>query len=207
MLLSIWGLSLVLLLFCRYYAYKFIPFGYIYNQKKMNNTSPELQAVHYMGYPAIFLLSPLFIYFGIDQEIFVILCGLMIVDSFLGGVKSHRLHKVLPNKFQKWEWQKFWWGFSIKIMIASLPFLLAVLAITFQYDGKWFIDACLKIMIVSEVYSVLGNMYAIKNRTDVKKIDAFSMLLHTIRETLYSWIITSLKKIEKSKDCDFKDRE
>lgn len=171
------------------------------------NNYVVLESAHYLGYPAIFLLSPIFVYFGIDQEVFVILCSLMFVDGFLGGIKSHRLNKVDEVTHSKWEWKKFWWGLALKIMIACVPFLLATLAITFNYDGKWFIESCLKIMVVSEVYSILGNIYAIKNRKDVKKIDAISILLHTIREALYSYIMSALKKIEKSKDCEFKDRE
>lgn len=179
----------------------------VFYEKKMNEHSHTIEISHYLGYPVIFIIAPLFAYFGIDQEIFVILCSLMFADSFLGGIKSHRLNSKLPDKFSRWEWQKFWWGLAIKIMVASLPFLLAVLAITFDYDGKWFIDACIKIMIVSETYSILGNIYAVKNRKDVKKVDAISILLHSIRESLYTWLMNALKKIEKSRDCDFKDRD
>ncbi|TNE75016.1 hypothetical protein EP331_00170 [bacterium] len=182
--------------------------NHIHHSEKMSDHNHTiLEYSQYAGYPAIFLLAPVFAYFGIDQEVFVILCSLMFLDSFLGGIKSHRLHTSLPDTYSKWEWQKFWWGLCVKIMVACLPFLLAILAITFDYDGKWFIDACIKIMIVSEVYSVLGNIYAIKNRKDVKKIDAISVILHTTREALYSWLMTSLKRIEKSKDCNFKDRD
>jgi hypothetical protein len=172
-----------------------------------DNNTQVVQYLLLLGYPASIALTPLFIYFGIDQEIFVILCSLLFIDGFLGGWKSHVLRNIKPQKYTEWKWNKFWWGISEKLLIAMIPFIVAVLAITLKYDGKFLVDMCIKIMVVSEGYSVFGNMYAIRNKKDVKRLDAISLLIQGLRTGLHTWLMSTIKKIEKSKDCDFKDRE
>ena len=172
-----------------------------------DNNTQVVQYLLLLGYPASIALTPLFIYFGIDQEIFVILCSLLFIDGFLGGWKSHVLRNVKPQKYSEWKWNKFWWGISEKLLIAMIPFILAVLAITLKYDGKFLVDACIRIMAVSMGYAVIGNIYAILAKKDVEKLDGISLLLQAVKGFLHAWIVSTIKKIEKSKDCDFKDRE
>jgi hypothetical protein len=182
--------------------------NYIPNKKEMSDTNSQIvQYLLLLGYPLSIALTPIFVYFGINQEIFVILCCLLIFDGFLGGWKSHVLRNINPEKYTEWQWKKFWWGISEKLLMAIIPFIVAVLAITLSYDGKFLADISIKIMAVSEAYSVFGNMWAIRNKKDVKRLDAISILLQSMRGSLHLWLQSTLKKIEKSKDCDFRDRE
>ena len=180
----------------------------LFNTQKMSETNTQIaQWLLLLGYPLSIALTPVFVYFGVNQEIFVILCSLLFLDGFLGGWKSHVLKNIKPEKYTEWKWNRFWWGISEKLLIAMIPFVVGALAITMSYDGKFLVDSCIKIMVVSETYSVLGNMYAIRNKKDVKRLDAISLLLQSIRGSLHLWLQSTLKKIEKSKDCDFKDRD
>jgi hypothetical protein len=185
-----------------------MPINCLFNTQKMSETNTQItQYLLLLGYPLSIALTPVFVYFGINQEIFVILCSLLILDGFLGGWKSHVLRHIKPEKYTYWQWKKFWWGISEKLLMAIIPFIVAVLAITLSYDGKFLADISIKIMAVSEAYSVFGNMWAIRNKKDIKRLDAISILLQSMRGSLHLWLQSTLKKIEKSKDCDFKDRD
>ena len=60
---------------------------------------------------------------------------------------------------------------------------MALLAKGMQQDFTLLIDITIKILILSEAYSCLGNIYAIKNQKELQSIDVLSMLLIAFRKT------------------------
>ena len=96
------------------------------------------------------------------------------------------------------------WGFCLKISILLLPLIVALLAKGMQQDFTLLIDITIKILILSEAYSCLGNIYAIKNQKELKSIDILSMLLISFRKATKTQLEKALFKIEQAGDCQKK---
>lgn len=139
-----------------------------------------------------------FAYLDIPIEIFTILITFIGIDTFLGALASIRMGKDFNFKV-------LLWGFCLKMGILLLPLIVALLAKGLQMDFTLLVVLTIKILTVAEFYSCAGNIYTIKNKKRVDKIDFVSMLLITFRKFAKKFIQNSLDKIEKSADCKNKD--
>jgi len=146
------------------------------------------------------LIYPLFIYLQIRVEIIMILSVLMVIDSCLGGIKAVRLG-------QKFEMKVLLWGFILKQILLIIPFTIALIGKGIDYNIVMLVHVTIKIMIVSEGYSILGNIYAIKNKVNVNKLDAISMMIKSLRKILYVGIQNGIKKAEDSASCGLNDNK
>lgn len=158
-----------------------------------------------LGYPFFIVISPAFIYLGIDRETVEIMTVLMVLDTLSGGLKSHILNRIYPKKYSEFSTRKLLWGFCLKLIVCIVPITVVLIGKGVQYDLAVIIDGFFKIMIVSEGYSVIGNIYAVRTKKDVKKFDAVSAFLHSIRQLLFTGMQNIIKKIEKSGDCNYKN--
>ena len=156
----------------------------------MNNTLNEMktQIMKLIGYGV-------FAYLDIPYEIFNILVTFILLDTCFGVLKAYRLQRKLSMKI-------LLWGFCLKISILLLPLIVALLAKGMQQDFTLLIDITIKILILSEAYSCLGNIYAIKNQKELQSIDVLSMLLIAFRKTTKIQLEKALLKIEQAGDCE-----
>jgi len=138
-----------------------------------------------------------FAYLDIPIEIFTILITFIGLDTFLGALSSVRM----GNQFR---FKLLLWGFCLKIGILILPLIVALLAKGLEYDFKFLVVLTIKILTVAEFYSCAGNIYTIKNKKRVNKIDVISMMLISFRKFARKFIQSSLDKIEKAGDCENK---
>ena len=137
----------------------------------------------------------IFAYLDIPVEIFNILITFILFDTFFGVLKSWRLKKKVSFKI-------LLWGFCLKISILLLPLIIALLAKGLQLDFISLITVTIKILILSEFYSCIGNIYAIKNKKELNKFDVISVLLMSFRAMTKNYLQKALIKIEKSNDCE-----
>ena len=138
----------------------------------------------------------IFVYLDIDMEVFTIFTAFVLIDSVMGAVKAVRLG-------QEFSFKTLLWGYTMKLCFLVIPLLVALLGK--GLSGSSFstpVDVVLKILIISEAYSVFGNIYAAKNRVEVKKMDAISLILKVIRTALYKTIYSSLSYMEKASGVD-----
>ena len=136
-----------------------------------------------------------FAYLDIPIEIFTILITFIGLDTFLGALSSVRM----GNQFR---FKLLLWGFCLKIGILILPLIVALLAKGLEYDFKFLVVLTIKILTVAEFYSCAGNIYTIKNKKRVNKMDVVSMMLISFRKFAKKFIQTNLEKIEKAGDCE-----
>ena len=134
---------------------------------------------------------------NIDQESFNILIILMTIDSFVGVIKAIRVGGNFSFK-------KLLWGFCLKLCFLIIPLIVALLAKTIGYNFSSAVNVVITILSVSEGYSALGNIYSVKNRVEVKRVDIISMLLKSLRLSLMSMVVKGVTKIEKMNDCKIK---
>jgi len=137
----------------------------------------------------------IFAYLDIPVEIFNILVSFILFDTFFGVLKSLRLKKKVSFKI-------LIWGFCLKISILLIPLVIALLAKGLQLDFLVLITVTIKILILSEFYSCIGNIYAIKNKKELNKFDVISVLLMSFRAMTKNYLQKALIKIEKSNDCE-----
>jgi len=133
-----------------------------------------------------------FAYLGINIETFVILMSFMCIDSILGGVKAVRLG-------DKFKFRTMLIGFTLKLCFLVIPLVVALLGKSLGYNFHSVVSITISILTVSEAYSILGNIYSIKNKKDMEKIDAISLLIKTLRSFFKDAIMVLLKKLENKK--------
>lgn len=158
-------------------------------RSKMNLTDPVIDAdliswIKYIGYI-------LFVYLGIESEVFLILAIVMAVDSVTGVIRAVRLGEKISFTI-------FYGGVAIKFLFVLIPLLVALVGKGLQQDLTIGALVVMKIMVVSEAYSALGNIYSAKTKKKISNIDFISLLIHAIRNLFKSVILLLISKIEKN---------
>ena len=138
-----------------------------------------------------------FVYLDIPLDIFNILITFILLDTCFGVLKAYRLSQNVRMKL-------LLWGLCLKISILLLPLIVALLAKGVRLDFVLFVDIVIRILILSEAYSVFGNIYAIKNKKELKKMDIISMALIAFRKATKYHLEKAIVKIEKAGDCEKK---
>ena len=123
------------------------------------------------------LLYGIFIYLEMDAEIVKVLFYLMVLDTFLGIVKTIVLH----NSFS---FKKLALGFVSKLAVLLIPTALALMSKGLNYNFKWFVTIVMDLLIVSDGISIISNIIAIKTKKEVENFDAMTLILKSIRNRL-----------------------
>ncbi|MBE8725784.1 phage holin family protein [Flavobacterium hungaricum] len=123
------------------------------------------------------LLYLVFIYLDMDTGIVRVLFYLMVMDTFLGIVKTI----VLNNAFS---FKKLALGFVSKLAVLLIPTALALMSKGLNYNFKWFVTIVVDLLIVSDGISIISNIIAIKTKKEVENFDAMTLILKSIRNRL-----------------------
>ena len=129
-------------------------------------------------------------YIGIEVEAFMILVSFMCMDSVLGAIKALRLG-------DKFSFKKMMWGYILKLCFLIVPLVIALLGKVLGYDFHSVVNITISILTVAESYSIIGNIYAAKNKVEVDKLDAVSLLLVYVRKSIKKVLDTLLDKASK----------
>ena len=135
------------------------------------------------------VLYVIFAYLGIEIESFAILMAFMCLDSILGAVKAMRLG-------EEFSFNKMLWGFVLKLCFLIVPLVIALLGKTVGYDFHSVVNITISILTVAEAYSIIGNIYAAKNKVKVEKLDAISILLINLRKIIKKTLDTLLSSLK-----------
>ena len=122
-------------------------------------------------------LYGIFMYLEMDVEIVKILSYLMLMDTFLGIIKTI----VLNNPFS---FKKLALGFVSKLAVLLIPTALALMSKGLNYNFKWFVTIVMDLLIVSDGISIISNIIAIKSKKEVENFDAMTLILKSIRNRL-----------------------
>jgi hypothetical protein len=122
-------------------------------------------------------LYGIFIYLEMDIEIVKVLFYLMVMDTFLGIIKTI----VLNNPFS---FKKLALGFVSKLAVLLIPTALALMSKGLNYNFKWFVTIVMDLLIVSDGISIISNSIAIKTKKEVEDFDAMTLMLKTLRSSL-----------------------
>jgi toxin secretion/phage lysis holin len=122
-------------------------------------------------------LASILTYLGLDVETFTILGYLLFIDYVTGILKARTLsHCISSNKMK--------YGVVSKFSLVLIPLVIALGAKALQANSDEFLYIGMNILILSEVYSIVGNIYTIRSKEELPEWDAVAALGHRIRTML-----------------------
>jgi toxin secretion/phage lysis holin len=125
----------------------------------------------------IVLLSGVLAYLEISQEPFTIFAILLVIDYITGVWKAKTLGiSITSNKMK--------YGLISKLSLLIIPIVLAMGAKATGADYHYILLSGMYILILSEVYSIIGNVYCMNTGEELPEYDAVAMLGKQIRNIL-----------------------
>jgi toxin secretion/phage lysis holin len=129
----------------------------------------------------------LFEYLRIPQEQITILATLMIIDFITGVGKQYRIdrHKITSHAA--------WIGAMKKVATLTAVLSIALIFKGIKLDGSAWINGALAIFIMSEGYSIIQNIYAIRTGKILPEFDAISLLIKSFGDFIKYRIENAVK--------------
>ena len=155
-----------------------------------NNKTTKQQKLSIMLEKIKLSAYAIFAYLNIETEPFAILVILMILDTCLGAVKAVRFG-------QRFSFRLLIIGYSMKLVFLIIPLTVALMGKALGFDFGVVVGVTLSILSISELYSIFGSIYSIKNKKEVDKLDVVSELLATFRKMLKNYLDILMKKLTK----------
>lgn len=125
----------------------------------------------------IAIFSGLLAYLQISEEPFILFSLLIIIDYITGLMKAKTLMVSITSNKMKY-------GLISKLSLLFIPIILAIGAKAIEADFKFIFITCMNILIISEVYSIIGNIYSIRTKEELPEYDAVALLGKQIRNIL-----------------------
>lgn len=110
-------------------------------------------------------------YFNISSESLGILAILLVIDYMTGIAKTYVINKEDIRSYRAIA------GIIAKVSVLLVPITLAVAAKQINYDLSAFVDTVISMLVLAEVYSIIGNIRSIQSGKPVYEIDAVSFVL------------------------------
>lgn len=125
----------------------------------------------------IVIFSGILAYLEISQEPFTLFAILLIIDYITGVWKAKTLGiSITSNKMK--------YGLISKLSLLIIPIVLAMGAKATGADYHYILLSGMYILILSEVYSIIGNIYCMNTGEELPEYDAVAMLGKQIRNIL-----------------------
>ena len=125
----------------------------------------------------IILFSGILAYLEISQEPFTLFAVLLILDYFTGVWKAKNLCISITSSKMKY-------GIISKLSLLLIPITIAIGAKAVGADSHYVLISGMYILIFSEVYSIIGNIYSIRTKDELPEYDAVAMIGKKIRQYL-----------------------
>lgn len=116
-------------------------------------------------------------YTGLPAEPAAILAVLMCVD-FVAGISRARVlgEPVTSHKIKV--------GTISKCCVMTIPLVMALTAKGLGVDFNWLVGWSISVLILSESYSIVANIYTIRTGVAAPEWDAVSLILSKIRSAI-----------------------
>ena len=125
----------------------------------------------------VVLFSGILAYLEISQEPFTLFALLLVIDYITGLAKAKTLgHSITSNKMK--------YGLISKLSLIIVPLVVAMGAKALGADSHYVLTSGMYILILSEVYSIIGNIYSARTKEEFPEYDALAMIGKQIRTIL-----------------------
>lgn len=119
-------------------------------------------------------------YLGINGEAFFLFSVLLLFDYMTGVLKAKVMgHAITSNRMK--------YGIISKMSLLFIPLILAIGAKALEADFRFVLMVGINILVLSEVYSIIGNIYSIRTKEELPEYDAVAMLGKRIRRVLMKY--------------------
>lgn len=141
---------------------------------KRNMTAQEIITTKLCSY---ICLPAILHYLGLDADVILILAILLVLDVVTG------LLRVAVTEPQKLSSRIGIIGVLSKLLVILVPLLLGLAGKGIGYDLKPMIHVSLSVLVVYEVWSILGNIVQIRTKdVTLNEFDAVSALIRGLQE-------------------------
>lgn len=125
----------------------------------------------------VILISSMLAYLELDKEPMFFFAVLLIIDYITGLYKAKILgHSITSNKMK--------YGCISKMLLILVPIVLAIGAKSVGADMDKALIVGINILIISEIYSIIGNIYSARTKEEFPEWDAVAMIGKMIRNLL-----------------------
>ena len=139
-----------------------------------NLVTGKLFILNFLYVPFIALMH----YLKLDAEVMTIFASLLVLDIITGWFKAI----AIGDKPKSWRLAN---GIISKVLFILIPLVMALVAKALHdIDIKVLFYVVVDALILSEAYSILGNIYTIQTGNRVEEFDVLSKILKLIRNTL-----------------------
>jgi phage-related holin len=118
-------------------------------------------------------------YIGVKNDIVLTLTTLMIADWLTGILKAHQLEIELTSK-------KSNKGLIEKLMLLIIPVSIGIVFKVINIPIGITVQTVFSLLIVTELYSLIGNCYCVYTKEDIKEYDAVSAAIRWIRKVIFT---------------------
>ena len=122
---------------------------------------------------------------GLDVRSYGILAVLMVLDTITGIIRAGVVHGWRSVNSHQASF-----GILSKLVMILVPIVLALAGEGVKINIIWVAQGALSMLILSETYSILGNIQSVRLRRDVVEFDAINFILQKIR----LWLEYLIKK-------------
>jgi phage-related holin len=144
-------------------------------------------AVKNVGYVAAFFATTT--YLGISPESILILTAVIVIDIITGVLKSatlHGWHSITSSKFSA--------GVLAKLLLILIPVTLALAGKGVGLDLALLTGGSISVLILSQVYSIIGNIHAMQTLDEKNEFDAVAFIMKQLRDILERSMTTDRPK-------------
>ncbi len=148
----------------------------------------------------VILISSMLAYLELDKEPMFFFAVLLVVDYITGLYKARILgHSITSNKLK--------YGCISKLLLLLIPIVLAIGAKSVGADMDKALTVGINILIISEIYSIIGNIYSARTKEEFPEWDAVAMIGKMIRNILLRLLgdkedDKNFKKVNKDGDLE-----
>ena len=129
------------------------------------------------GYVVAFLATTT--YLGINSESIVILAAVIVLDIITGIFKAAALggwRSITSSRFSA--------GVLAKLLLILIPITLALAGKGVGMDMALIAQGAINVLILSQVYSVIGNIHAVQTKDEKNEFDAVAFIMKQLRDLL-----------------------
>lgn len=121
--------------------------------------------------------STFMFYLGIDVEAFTMFSVLLVVDYATGLMKARAINESITSNKMKY-------GVASKLSLIIIPIVLAVGGKAMYIDITNVIFVSVNLLVLSELYSIISNVYAVRTKEELPEYDVVSIIGRKIKNTL-----------------------
>ena len=118
-------------------------------------------------------------YLDLAPESVGILTALIVLDIATGIAKSGILYgwrSICSSRLAS--------GILAKMLLLLVPISLALAGKGVGMDLSILVQSAITVLILSQVYSIIGNIHAVQTKTDKNEFDAVAFIMHGVRDFL-----------------------